>query len=191
MAPPLPVVVKGSKLKLSALLLVCAALAALCAWLLALEQGRGTRVAVSCASVVFFSLGAILCVYLMCTKRPIARLDESGVTVRGYKGCPVAWCDIERVWKYEQRASFGYGINKAYYVCMTLRNPKNWRVNQNVAVKVAGAYCRAIGQGDMNVSTMFANIGADEIVAIIESHIGGVRLSDASGSVRGAATSDA
>jgi hypothetical protein len=120
------------------------------------------------AGVAFCGICVVLLGYLFVTaKRPVVRLDELGVTARGYKNCPVPWGEVDRVWKGVQQ----YGFNRANYVCINLKDPTHWRTNQRTIAKLVGAYARAMGLGDMNISTSLLNASADELVAVIELYI--------------------
>jgi hypothetical protein len=170
----LPIEVKPSKPKYALLLLVCVAATAFLLWML--THGQAPTWIVSLC-IVGTSLGVALCIYALCDKRPLVVLDKRGVTARGWKGCPVAWSDIERVWKHEQHVSTMYSSVEVDYVCIAFKHSERWRHSQGPIRKRFAAYCHSMGYGDLYFSTKGMNFEANELVAAIQSHIGGVRLS--------------
>ena len=183
-ASSLPIEVKPSKPKYAFLLLVCVAVTAFLVWTLVHRQAQSVWIVTLCA--VGSSLGVALCVYALCEKRPLVLLDQHGVTVRGWKGCPVAWGDIERVWKHEQQASAIFSRVEIDWVCMAIRHSKQWHGNQGRLKRTFHSYYSAQGYGDMYFTTKGMNFEADELVAAIQSHIGGLHLAEPPSLVAGA-----
>jgi hypothetical protein len=123
------------------------------------------------------TLGAALCIFVLCDTRPLVRLDTQGVTARGWKGCPIAWSDIERVWKHEQHVSTMYSSVEVDYVCMAIKHAERWRRDWGPVKRKLAAYSHSMGYGDLYFATKNMNFEADELVAAIQSHIGGEHLS--------------
>ena len=188
-ASALPIEVKLSKPKYVLLLFACLGVTAFVVWALTHGQMRSLWPLIIFA--VVSSLSAASCVYALCQTRPIVLLDQRGVTVRGWKGCPVAWSEIERAWKFEQHVSAIYSTIAVDYVCMAFKHSKKWRNKQGRIKRKFASYYHARGWGDIYFTTKGMNFEADELVAAIQSHIGGVRLSAPASLVSGAATSDA
>lgn len=186
-ASSLPIEVKPSKPKYALLLVVCIALTVFLLWTLIHGQERSAWRLALFASVT--SLGAMACIFALVDKRPLVLLDQHGVTVRGWKGCPVAWTDIEGVWKHEQRVqALWAGQVQIDYVCMAFHHSKQWRNKQGAIKRKVASYYHAGGWGDMYFPTKGMNYEADELVAAIQSHIGGERLSAPASLLPGAAS---
>lgn len=192
-ASSLPIEVKLSKSKYALLLIVCIGLTIFLVLMLVHEPAGNTWPLVLCTAASI--LGAVVSIFALCQKCPLVLLDERGVTVRGWKGCPVVWNEIERVWKHVQVIRFWYGAavveKKVDYVCLAFKHSKQWRNSQGHIKRKFISYFHAVGWGDMYFTTQGMNFEADELVAAIQSHIGGVRLSAPPSLVPIVATSDA
>ena len=119
-ANSLPIEVRPSKPKYTFLMLAWIVATAFSLWLLTHGPGPVAWAIILCAIGSIF--GVVVSVYGLFAKRPLVLLDVRGVTARGWKGCPVAWSDIERVWKHVQHVSTMYSTAKADYVCMAFKH---------------------------------------------------------------------
>ena len=188
-ASALPIEVKPSKPKYAFMLVASLGVTALLVWSLTHGQLRSSWPLILFATVT--GLSAASCIYALCQKRPLVLLDQRGVTVRGWNGCPVAWSEIERVWKFEQHVSAIYSSIEVDYVCVAFKHSKQWRNKQGRIKRKFASYYHARGWGDIYFTTKGMNFEADELVAAIQSHIGGVRLSTPPSLVPDVAASDA
>jgi hypothetical protein len=127
--------------------------------------------------VGFFGFGALASVWAIFDRTPRVLIDHQGVTIRGWKGCPVVWTDIERAWKFEQQVATLYTQVEVSYVCMAIKHPEQWREKQGRIRQMLASYYHARGWGDIYFTTKGTDFGAEELVAAIQSHIGGLRLS--------------
>lgn len=174
-ASALPIEVRSSIPKYVLTLLGCAGFVVSSLWAFPYHNMQDTIIAALC--ITFFGFGAIACVWAILDRTPRVLIDHRGVTIRGWKGCPVAWVDIERVWKFEQRIATFFSYVEVSYVCMAIKHPEQWRKNQGRIRQRFLSYYHARGWGDIYFTTEGTNFGADELVAAIQSHIGGIRLS--------------
>jgi hypothetical protein len=177
-ASSLPIEVKRSVPRTLLTLLGSAAFTALGAWVLATRDPATEDLLAGILCISFFGLCGLASIYMLFDTRPRVLLNQQGVTVRGWKGCPIPWSDVERVWKYEQRVGLGFsGQTKIDYVCLSLKNGAELRNRQGPITRKFASYCRARGWGDIYFSTKVTDASADELVAAIQSHIGGAHLS--------------
>lgn len=192
-ASSLPIEVKAPKQKSAFLLIVFVAITVFLVWTLVHGQAQSVWIVRLCA--VGSSLGIVVFVYALCEKRPLVLLDQSGVTVRGWRGCPVAWIEIDRVWKHVQVIRLWYGAatveKRVDYVCLALKHSEQWRDSQGRIKRKFASYYHTRGWGDLYFLAQGMNFEADELVVAIQSHIGGVRLSVPRSLVPHVATSDA
>ena len=175
-ASALPIEVKSSISKYILTLFGCAGFIALSIWGVPRNQTRD--IVISVLGIGFFGLGALLSVWAIFDRTPRVLLDHQGVTIRGWKGCPVVWAEIERAWKFEQRVATLYSQVEVPYVCMAIKDSERWRESQGRLRRRLASYYQARGWGDVYFTTKGTDFGADELVAAIQSHIGGVRLSE-------------
>jgi len=177
-ASSLPVEVKRSIPKTLLTLLGCAGFTGIGIWSLTTRPLTSQDLLVGVLCITFFGMGGLVGVYMLFDTRPRVLLNEQGVWVRGWKGCPIPWSDVERVWKYEQRVGLAYGGQvEIDYVCLSLKHAAKLRNKQGSIARKFASYCRPRGWGDIYFSTKATNTSADELVAAIQSHIGGVHLS--------------
>jgi len=127
--------------------------------------------------------GSLLLLLPLFDRRPRILLSREGVWVRGWKGCPIAWKDIDRAWKVEQRpgalffAAQGADSPTIEWVCIAIKNPNSFQKKQGKFKQKALAHYRSRGWGDMYFTTGGADIEADELIAAIQTHIGSAHLS--------------
>jgi hypothetical protein len=174
--------VKPSKPKYALLVLVFTAVTLYLVWVLVHGQTSHPWVISLCA--VASSLAVVLGVFALCDKRPIVLLDDQGVTVRGWKNCPVPWSDIERAWTHQQRIQTGADPVKVEYVCMAIKSGSHFGDGQGKLKGWAANHFKASGYGDLYFPAKGMDFSADELVAAIQSHIGGTHLSAPASLVR-------
>lgn len=173
----LPIEVKRSVAKTLFALVGCAAFTALGAWGLSTHSDSRQDFWIGVLCIGFFGVGGLVILVSLFDRRPRILLDTGGIWVRGWKGCPIEWSDIERVWKYEQKIANGYSQVEVDYVCLSVRNSDDLRSKQGRIAAYIARYARSMGMGDVYFATKGMDAGADELVAAIQSHIGGEQLS--------------
>ena len=177
LAGGLPIEVKRSVPKTLFALLGCAAFTALGVWGLSTHSESREDFWIGVLCIGFFGLGGLVILASLFDTRPRILLDKGGIWVRGWKGCPIGWSDIERVWKYEQKIANGFSQVEVDYVCLSVKNPGDLRRKQGSIAGYIANYARSMGMGDVYFSTKGMDAGADELVAAIQSHMGGAHLS--------------
>lgn len=168
----LPIEVKRSIPKTFLLFVGCAAFTAIGASVFASHRAASQSVWMDELGMAFFGFGGLFALVVLFDNRPRLLLNERGVWVRGWKGCPIAWDDIQRAWKYEQTVPIRYGQVKVDYVCLSLKDADAFRRRQGRIARYVAAYGRSRGMGDIYFSTKGLDADADGLVEAIRSHIG-------------------
>ena len=130
LASSLPIEVKRSNPKTFLLLVGCAAFTAAGISMFASHRAASQGVWTDVLCIAFFGFGGLVALALLFDNRPRLLLNDKGVWVRGWKGCPLAWGDIERAWKYEQNVPIRHGRVTVDYVCLALKHADAFRGRQ-------------------------------------------------------------
>lgn len=176
LASSLPIEVKRSVPKTLFAFLGCALFTALGGRGLAAHHGTAEEVWIGALCIGFFGLGGLAILYSLFDRHPRILLDQAGVWVRGWKGCPIEWNEIECVWKYEQSVATGYSRVEVDYVCLSIKHPDDLKSKQGPIARYIASYARSQGMGDIYFSTKGMDADADGLVAAIQSHVGGAHL---------------
>ena len=170
LAAALPIAVRASFTRFLLMFVATTGMAGFFAWKRLHDPAHATSALTLVA--VALGLAALAALYVLLDRRPRAEIDRPGITVRGWKGCPLAWSRIERVWKFQQRVPVRGAPVKVDYVCMTVRDPRAWRALQGPIARRFAAWSSTLGYGDLYFSTKGADRDADVLVAVIEARIG-------------------
>ena len=176
LASSLPIEVKRSIPKTILLLVGCVAFTAVGVSMFASHRAASQGIWVDALCIAFFGFGGLVALALLFDNRPRLLLNDKGVWVRGWKGCPIAWGDIERAWKYEQDVPIRYGQVKVDYVCLSRKHADAFHGRQGRIARYVAAYGRSRGMGDLYFSTKGMDVDTDGLVQAIQSHIGAAHL---------------